>query len=85
MIVYGSMWCQLPLHSTVQRMHGEHRDTECNACKPMPHDYWYLSRRVQCHVYSLKEGSFGSKKGSIPFKDCLERTPLLIATGTLKA
>ena len=30
--------CQLPLHSTVGKMHGEPRDTECNACKPMPHD-----------------------------------------------
>ena len=26
---------------------------------------WYISRRVQCHVYSLKQGS---KKGSVPFK-----------------
>ena len=28
----------LPLHSTVGRMHGEPRDTECNARQPMLHD-----------------------------------------------
>ena len=42
---------------------------------------WLLSSRVQCHVYSPKEGSFGSKKGSfgskkgsVPFKNSLART-----------
>ena len=30
--------------------------------------------QVQCHVYGLKEGSFGSKKDSVPFKSSLERT-----------
>ena len=34
----------------------------------------YLSRRVQYQVYSLKEGSQGSKKGSVPFKNDLEGT-----------
>ena len=38
--------------------------TGCNA----PHDYWYLSRRVEYHVYSLKEDCFGSKIGSVTFK-----------------
>ena len=28
---------------------------------------------VQCHINSLKEGSFGSKKGSVPFKIILGR------------
>ena len=28
------------------RMHGESHDTMlCNACKSMPHDWWYLSKR----------------------------------------
>ena len=36
--------------------------------KPMPHDQWYLPTRIWCHVYSLKEGSFGSKKGSVALK-----------------
>ena len=31
--------CQLPLHSTVGKMHGEPCDTECNACKTMPLDH----------------------------------------------
>ena len=30
--------CQVPLHSTVGRMHGEPCDTEGNACKSKPHD-----------------------------------------------
>ena len=38
------------------------------ACNPIPHDYWYLSMRVEYHVYSLKEGCFGSKIGSVTFK-----------------
>ena len=33
-----------------------------------------LSRKVQYHVYSLKEVAFGRKKGSVPFKNSLERT-----------
>ena len=38
MVEYGRGH-QLPLHSTVGRMNEEHRERECNACKPMPHDY----------------------------------------------
>ena len=30
--------CRFPFHSMVGRMYGELCDTECNACKPMPHD-----------------------------------------------
>ena len=33
-----------------------------------------VSRRIQCHVYSLEESSSGSKKGSQRFKNSLERT-----------
>ena len=29
---------------------------------------------LQCHANSLKEGSFGNKKGSVPFKNSLETT-----------
>ena len=39
---------------------------------------WYLSWRVQCHVYSLEEGSFWSKKGFEPFKYSRERTLPLV-------
>ena len=41
--------CQLPFHSTVGRMHGEPCDTECNACKPMLHDFI---------VVPFKEGTY---------------------------
>ena len=40
-------------------------------------------QRIQCQIYSLKEGYLGSKKGSVPFKNSLERT-LLTTWTTLK-
>ena len=44
--------CQLPLHSTVGRMHGEPHDTECNAM-----------HASLCHMTSVG-GSWGTGEGT---------------------
>ena len=62
------------------RMHGESHDTMlCNACKSMPHDWWYLSKRYNA-MSQHKGGFFRSKKASVPFKSSLERALTLSHT-----
>ena len=60
--------CVSSCHPLAQRSSGIQQDLLTKdvmlACNSIPHDYWYLSRRVEYHVYSLEEGCFGSKKGS---------------------
>ena len=53
-----------PLHSTVGRMHVEPRVRECRAMRA---SLCHMTRRVQCHVYSQRKRSFGSKKCSVNF------------------
>ena len=60
--------CQLPLHSTVGRMHGESCDTECNESKPMPHDYWYLSRGYRAMFKSSRRVLLGARRVLYPLK-----------------
>ena len=55
--MYGGVWervsASFAQHSREEQ--GKPCDTECNACKPMPHNYSgiHFKEMTQCCVYSL--------------------------------